>query len=194
MRSTASKADRGRDDRRIIAELIWQLSEARDQQTATSIILNIISSSPASAHAAFEAIVISAARLCDSAFSAVAQFDGELLHLIAVNKMSPEEMAAYHTIFPRRPSRGFIIGRAFIDGRPVHVADIEADPDFDSHTLAVLKAAAPHRTYLGIPILRDGVPIGAIGCGRREVKLFTDAEIALAKTFADLVAVAIGRR
>jgi two-component system NtrC family sensor kinase len=194
MRSTAPESDRGRDDRRIIAELIWQLTEARDQQTATSNILGIISSSPASAQAVFEAIVISAARVCDSAFSAVAQFDGELLHLVAVNKMSPEETAAYHTIFPRRPSRGFIIGRAFIDRQPVHVEDIEADPDFDSHTLAVLKAAAPHRTYLGIPILRDGVPIGAIGCGRREVKPFTDAQIALVKTFADQAAIAIARR
>jgi GAF domain-containing protein len=194
MRSKASEADRGRDDRRIIAELIWQLTEARDQQTATSNILSIISSSPASAQAVLEAIVISTARVCDSAFSAVAQFDGELMHLIAVNKMSPEETAAYHTIFTRRPSRGFIIGRAFIDGQTVHIADIEADPDFDPQTLAVLKAAAPHRTYLGIPILRDGVPIGAIGCGRRELKPFTDAQIALVKTFSDQAAIAIARR
>jgi GAF domain-containing protein len=108
--------------------------------------------------------------------------------------MSPEATAAYRTIFPRRPSRGFVIGRAFIDGETVHIADIEADPDFDAHTLAILKAAAPHRTYLGIPILRDGVPIGAIGCGRREVKPFTDEQIARLRTFADHAAIAIDRR
>jgi GAF domain-containing protein len=182
-------------DRRIIAELVrQQLTGAQDQNTATGDIPGTISSSAAPAQAVFEAVVIGAARVCDSAFSAVALFDGELLHLVAINKMSPEEMAAYQTIFPRRASRGFIIGRAFIDGQTVHVADIEADPDFDSQTLAVLKEAAPHRTYLGIPILRDGVPIGAIGCGRREVKPFTDSQIALIKTFADQVAITIARR
>ena len=136
-------------------------------------------------------IVASAARLCDATFSAVARFDGELLHLVAVNKMSPEETAAYHSLFPRPALRNFIIGRAFTDGVPVHVEDIETDPDYDPHTLAVLRAAAPYRSYLGIPILRDGVPIGAIGCGRREVKPFTEAEIALVQTFADQAVIAI---
>jgi GAF domain-containing protein len=83
------------------------------------------------------------------------------------------------------------MGRAFVDGEPVHVKDIEADPDYDPRTLAVLQAAAPYRTYLGVPIVRDGVPIGVIGCGRREVKPFTDAQIALVKTFADQAVIAI---
>jgi GAF domain-containing protein len=83
------------------------------------------------------------------------------------------------------------MGRAFVDGRPVHVEDIEADPDYDPHTLSVIKAAAPYRTYLGIPILRDGVPIGAIGCGRREVKPFTEAQIELVKSFAAQAVIAI---
>ena len=136
-------------------------------------------------------MVVNAARLCGATFSAVATFDGELLHLVAVNKMSPEETAAYHTVFPRRPDRTFIMGRAFVDGKPVHVEDIEADPDYDPRTLSVLKAAAPYRTYLGIPILREGVPIGVIGCGRREVKPFTEAQIALVKSFADQAVIAI---
>ena len=111
--------------------------------------------------------------------------------LVAVNKMSPEETAAYHTVFPRRPNRTFIMGRAFVDGKPVHVEDIETDSDYDPHTLSVLKAAAPYRTYLGIPILRDGVPIGVIGCGRREVRPFTEAQIALVENFAAQAVIAI---
>ena len=174
-----------------IALLTRERDEALEQQSATSEVLRIIAKSPQSVQPVFEAIVANVAHLCDATFSAVAQFDGELLHLVAVNKMSPEETAAYHTVFPRRPNRTFIMGRAFVDGKPVHVEDIEADPDYDPYTLSVIKAAAPYRTYLGIPILRDGVPIGAIGCGRREVRPFTEAQIALAATFADQAVIAI---
>ena len=174
-----------------VVKLTKQLSEALEQQAATSEVLRIIATSPQSVQPVFDAIVANAARLCEATFSAVAQFDGELLHLVAVNKMSAEETAAYHTVFPRRPNRTFIMGRAFVDGKPVHVEDIETDPDYDPHTLSVLKAAAPYRTYLGIPILRDGVPIGAIGCGRREVRPFTEAQIALVKAFAAQAVIAI---
>jgi two-component system, NtrC family, sensor kinase len=166
-------------------------TEALEQQTATSEILRLISSSPADAQPVFEAIVASAARLCDASFSAVARFEDGLLHLVALNNMSPEETEAYHSLFPRAPGRHFIIGRAFVDGRPVHVEDVRTDPNYDPRTLEVLQRSAPYRTYLGIPILRDGVPIGAIGCGRREVKPFTAAQIELAKTFADQAIIAI---
>ena len=173
------------------AQLMRERDKALEQLSAASEVLKVISSSPGELKPVFDAIVANAARLCEATFSAVAQFDGELLHLVAVNKMSPEETAAYHTVFPRRPNRTFIMGRAFVDGKPVHVEDIETDPDYDPHTLSVLKAAAPYRTYLGIPILRDGVPIGAIGCGRREVRPFTEAQIALVKAFAAQAVIAI---
>src|SRR6266511_6437843 len=173
------------------ARLERTLTEALDQQSGTSEILRVISQSPTDAQPVFDAIVASAARLCGADFSAVARFDAGLLHLVAINNMSPAETEAYQTIFPRPPGRHFIIGRAFVDGRPVHVADIDADPDYDPRTREVLQRAAPYRTYLGIPILRDGVPIGAIGCGRREVKPFTAAQIELVKTFADQAVIAI---
>ena len=168
-----------------------ELTTALDQQTATGEILRVIASSPTDVQPVFEAIVASAARLCDATFSAVARFDGELLHLVAVNNMSPEETAAYQSLFPRPPGRHFIVGRAFVDGRPVHVEDVRTDPDYDPRTLDVLQRSAPYRTYLGIPIIRDGVPIGAIGCGRREVKPFTATQIELVKTFADQAVIAI---
>jgi signal transduction histidine kinase/CheY-like chemotaxis protein/HPt (histidine-containing phosphotransfer) domain-containing protein len=176
---------------RRVEERTRDLTEALEQQTATAEILRVISKSQTDPQPVFDTIVASAARLCEADFSAVTRFDAGLLHLVAINNMSPEETQAYRTIFPRTPGRHFIIGRAFVDNRPVHVEDIEADPDYDPRTLAVLKAAAPYRTYLGIPIVRDGIPIGAIGCGRREVKPFTTAQIELVKTFADQAVIAI---
>ena len=167
------------------------LSEALEQQAATGEILRVISSSPTDIQPVFEAIVDSASRLCDAEFSAVSRFDDGLLHLVALNNMSPEETAAFHSLFPRPLRRDFIMGRAFLDGRPVHVEDVLADPDYDARTTAVLQRVAGYRTFLGVPILKEGVPIGVIGSARREVKPFTTAQIELVKTFANQAAIAI---
>jgi GAF domain-containing protein/DNA-binding response OmpR family regulator/anti-sigma regulatory factor (Ser/Thr protein kinase) len=174
-----------------VASLRRALNEVLEQQKTTGEILRVISCSRTDVKPVFEAIVENAARLCHAAFSAVARFDGELLHLAAVNNMSPRETEAYRSLFPRPPRRDFIIGRAFLDGRPVHVEDVRTDPDYDPKTLEVLQRAAPYRTYLGIPIVQDGVPIAVVACARREVKPFTAAEIELVKTFADQAAIAI---
>jgi GAF domain-containing protein/CheY-like chemotaxis protein len=166
--------------------------EARNRDlTATSEMLRVISASPTDVQPVFTAIVESASRLCEAEFSAVARFEDGLLHLAAISNMSPAETEAYQSLFPRPPRRDFIIGRAFVDGRPAHVEDVLLDPDYDPHTLEVLQRAATYRTYLGIPIIRNGIPIGAIGCGRREMRPFTDAQIELVKTFADQAVIAI---
>jgi GAF domain-containing protein len=171
--------------------LLNETKEALERQTATSEILRVISQSPTDTQPVFKTIVASAARLCDADFSAVARFEGGLLHLVAVNNMSPDEIAAYHTVFPRAPGRHFAIGRAFVDGRPVHIENIETDPDYDPWTREVLSRAAAYRTFLGVPILQNGLPIGAIGCGRHEMKPFTAPQIELVKTFADQAVIAI---
>jgi len=168
-----------------------QVTEALEQQTATSEILRVISSSPTDVQPVFDAIVANAAQLCSAEFSAVMRFEGGLLHLVAVNNMSPAETAAYHTVYPRSPGRDFVVGRAFVEARPVHVEDIEADPDYDPRTREIIGRAARYRTILGVPVLRDGVPIGVIGCGRHEMKPFTAAQIELVKTFADQAVIAI---
>ena len=121
----------------------------------------------------------------------MARFEDGLLHLAAISNMSPAETEAYHSLFPRVAKRDFIIGRAFLDGQPVHVEDVLRFPGYDPHTLEVLQRAATYRTFLGIPIIRNGVPIGAIGCGRHEMRPFTEAQIELVKTFADQAVIAI---
>jgi len=171
--------------------LFNETREALEQQTATAEILRVISRSPSDVQPVFDAIVANASRLCDAAYSAVARLEDGRLHLVAVSNMSPEETAAYHGLFPRSPGRHFIMGRAFLERRPIHVEDIDTDPEYEPRTRQVLQRAAPYRTFLGIPILRDGVPIGAIGCGRREVKAFTVTQIQLVKTFADQAVIAI---
>ena len=172
-------------------DLRKRLAEALEQQSATAEILRVIAASPGDAQPVFEAIVTNASRLCEAEFSAVARFENGLLHLAAVSNMAAAETAAYQSLFPREPGRHFIIGRAFVEGRPVHVEDVLTDPEYDPHTLAVLQGAATYRSYIGIPILRNGVPIGAIGCGRRERRPFTPAQIELVKAFADQAAIAI---
>jgi len=168
-----------------------QVTETLEQQTATSEILRVISSSPTDVQPVFDAIVQSASSLCEAEFSAVVRFEDGLLHLAGTSNVSSAEIEAYHSLFPRPPRRDFIMGRAFLDGCTVHVEDVLLDPDYDPHSLGVLQRAATFRTYLGIPIVRNGIPIGAIGCGRYEVRPFTDAQVELVKTFADQAVIAI---
>ena len=186
------------DHRQTIAALRRELDqrtaerdEALAQQLATSEILGVISRSPTDTQPVFEAIVARAAALCEAEFSAVARLEDGLLHLVAVHSMSPDETAAFHGLFPRAPTRNFTMGRAFVDARPVHFADVLTELDYDTRTIEVLQSVAKYRSFLGVPIFREGRPIGVIGCGRREVRPFTAAEIDLVKTFADQAAIAI---
>ncbi len=186
------------DHRQTIAALRRELDqrtaerdEALAQQAATGEILNVISRSPTDIRPVFEAIVARAARLCEAEFSVVARLEDGLLHLVAVHSMSPEETAAFHSLFPRAPGRHFVMGRAFVEAQPVHIEDALAELDYDSRTLEVLQSVAKYRSFLGVPIFCEGRPIGVIGCGRREVKPFTAAQIELVKTFADQAAIAI---
>ncbi|TMA75061.1 MAG: GAF domain-containing protein, partial [Deltaproteobacteria bacterium] len=172
-------------------ELEKLLAEALEQKAATSEILGVISRSPTDIQPVFDAIVASAARLCKADFSAAARFEQGLLHLAAISNMSPAETAAYQSLFPRPPLRNFIMGRAFLDGRPVRAEDVLTDPDYDPRTLEVLQRAGTYRTYVGIPIVSNGIAIGVIGCARHEMKPFSEMEIELLKTFAAQAVIAI---
>src|SRR5262249_2707505 len=103
------------------AALQRSLSESLEQQTATSEILRVISRSPTDVQPVFDAIVQSASSLCEAEFSAVVRFEDGLLHLAGTSNVSSVEIEAYQSLFPRPPRRDFIMGRAFLDGRPVHV-------------------------------------------------------------------------
>ena len=171
--------------------LLTELRESLEQQTATSEILSVISRSPTDVQPVFEAIVARAARVCEAEFSAVARFADGMLHLVALNNMSPEETAAFHSLFPRPPGRHFVMGRAFVDAQPVHFDDVLTWLDYDPHTVQVLQSVSGYRSFVAVPIFRESTPIGVIGCGRREVRPFTATQIDLVKAFADQAAIAL---
>ena len=152
-----------------------ELTESLEQQTATGEILRAISASPTDAGPVFEAMVASATRLCDASFSAVARVQDGRLHLVALNNMSAEETAAFHALFPRPLGRNFAMGRAVVDGRPVHFEDVLAELDYDARTRETLQSVLGYRTFLGVPIVRDGRPIGSVRFDRRG----SEAEISI---------------
>ena len=112
-------------------DLEKRLAESLEREKATAEILRVISSSPTDVQPVFDAIVASAVRLCDATFGGVFRFHDGQLHVAALAHVSQEETDAYDSQYPRPPHRSFIMGRAFLDGRPVHVEDILTDPDYD---------------------------------------------------------------
>ncbi len=166
------------------------LTVALEQQTATSEILRVISSSPTDVQPVFDTIVRSAVRLCDGLFSALYRFDGELMHLVAQHNFTPEALETAHRVFPTRPSRALGSARAILERAVVHIPDVEVDPEFQHHALALSRAIGS-RSGLFVPLLREGAPIGVISVRRAEPGPFSDSQIELLKTFADQAVIAI---
>ncbi len=110
-----------------VRDLEKSLAEALEQQTATSEILRVISSSPADGQPVFDVIVESACRLCDAVFANAVQFDGELMHNMAHYGFSPEGRDILMRAFPRAPTRESMSGRAILEGAVVQSEDMSTD-------------------------------------------------------------------
>jgi GAF domain-containing protein len=164
-----------------------ELVEAQEQQTATSEILRVISSSPTDVQPVFDTIARNAMRLCEGAFSIVTRYDGEMLHLASQSHVRPEGIEVMRAEFPTLPRREFVHGRVILDGTVVHVVDVYADTEYSQAYREALRL----RSVLAVPMLHDGRVIGAIGVGRSEVRPFTDTQIALLQTFAAQAVIAI---
>src|SRR5437867_8585152 len=164
-----------------------QLTEALEQQTATSEILSVISSSPTDVQPVFDTIVKNAARLCEGSGCSVVRFDGEMVHLVAQHNISAEARDGMTRRYPRHPTRESAMERAVLDSTVTHIPDVSQDPDFRLH----VELAGEFKALLAAPLLRDGRPIGAIGVNRSYPGFFTDNQIALLKTFADQAVIAI---
>ena len=135
----------------------------------------------------FDTIVRNAARLCEASHSNLFRFEGELLALAASFGFTPAEVESVRTAFPRRPGREFAVGRAVMEGRVIHIPDVTQDPEYDMPAQSILN----QRTVLAVPMLREGIPIGAVAIWRPEVRPFSEAQIKLVTTFADQAVIAI---
>jgi GAF domain-containing protein len=168
--------------------LFTETKEALEQQTATSEILRVISASPTDVEPVFRAIAGSATRICDARFGTVFRFDGEQITVGAHQDLTHEEIAVTNAVFPAPATRGTAAGRAIVERRVVHIADIRSDPDYAARAPV---NALGYRTALAVPMLREGSPIGVFVMWRREVRPFTDKQIELVETFANQAVIAI---
>ena len=163
------------------------LADALEQQAATSGILRVISQSRTDAQPVFNAIIKNAVRLSDAQEGSVFRFDGHLIHLVASETSDTTFLETLRRVFPRAPGRDSPTARAILTGTVTHVPDIVADPGYELATIFT----SVRRTILSVPMLRDGQAIGAITVARRDVRPFSDQQLALLETFAAQAVIAI---
>ena len=189
LRTFAAQAVIAIENARLMNELRQRtddLSESLEQQTATSEVLKVISSSASDLQPVFDTMAENVVRLCEAERAYIFRFDGELLRAVATYNVGPEnrEFVNHNPIAPGRHS---VSARAALERRSVQVADVQADPEF----AYAIRDVDPIRTVLAVPMLKSDDLVGTITIYRLEVKPFTDKQVTLVETFAAQAVIAI---
>ncbi|MDP9264655.1 MAG: GAF domain-containing protein [Chloroflexota bacterium] len=169
--------------------LFNETKEALEQQTATSNVLQTISRSTFDLRAVLETVVENVTKLCRAQQGLLYRLEGDVYSLAAAHGLTSQAFREFSERHPIDPAnRGTVTGRAASERRIIHVPDVLADPDY---TYWEAQRLGGFRTLLGVPMLREGIPIGIVDVWRTEPEPFTEAEIRLVRTFADQAVVAI---
>jgi GAF domain-containing protein len=172
-----------------VARLSRELKEAFRQQRAAADVLKVISRSTFDLQVVLETLVESAAKLCEADIATIWRPKGSV-YRVAATYQTTIAHKEYLANLPIKPSKGSCVGRALLEAKIVHIPDIREDAEY---ALALKKEGklAGYRTMLGVPLLREGTPIGVIALVRSTVRPFTSSQIELVRTFADQAVIAI---
>jgi class 3 adenylate cyclase/putative methionine-R-sulfoxide reductase with GAF domain len=169
------------------ARLLNEQRQSLEQQTATSKVLQVISSATFDLQTVLDTLVQSALHLCHADASAIWRPDGDLLRMVSIHGDISNEFLEYARQNPLKITRASLSGRTILEGRTVHIPDVQSEPEMRT----VYQSKGKHRTALGVPLSRKGEIIGVFALVRYEVRPFTDKQIELVTTFADQAVIAI---